>query len=143
MNAEEYIKGRLDDQIGWYDRKSRFNQLWFKSLRTIEALAAATIPFLSGYASKETPEVTFAIGALGVIVAVIVALLGLFQFQERWTEYRTTCESLNKEKFLFLTHAEPYNTDDSFALLVQRVESLISKENTNWAHYMMKSEKEK
>ena len=77
--------------------------------------------------------IKIAIGALGIVVAVIASLLGLLQLQEHWIEYRATAESLRKEKFLFLTQTEPYDKDDAFHLLVQRVEALLSKENTEWA----------
>ena len=52
ISPEEYIEQRLNDQIGWYDRKSTANQRWFKRLRFAEIVAAATIPFLSGFAGK-------------------------------------------------------------------------------------------
>ena len=56
---------------------------------------------------------------------------------------RAAAESLRKEKFLFLTQTEPYDKDDAFHLLVQRVEALLSKENTDWAQSMMNHLKER
>src|SRR6266581_9591716 len=141
MSPEEYIEQRLNDQIGWYDRKSSTNQSWFKRLRFAEIVAAATIPFLPGFAGNSFP-IKIAIGALGVFVAVIASLLGLLQLQVNWIEYRATAESLRREKFLFLTQTAPYDKDDAFHLLVQRVEALLSKENTEWVQSMMKPPKE-
>jgi hypothetical protein len=138
MAPEEYIEQRLNDQIDWYDRKSGTNQRWFKRLRFGEIVAASIIPFLSGFAGDSLP-IKIAIGALGVVVAVIASLLGLLQLQEHWIEYRATAESLRREKFLFLTQTEPYDKDEAFHLLVQRVEALLSKENTEWAQSMVKS----
>jgi hypothetical protein len=140
ISPEEYIEQRLSDQIGWYDRKSSRNQRWFKRLRFAEIVAAATIPFLSGFAGNSLP-IKIAIGALGVVVAVLASLLGLLQLQVHWIEYRATAESLRREKFLFLTQTEPYDKDDAFHLLVQRVEALLSKENADWAQSMMKPPK--
>lgn len=146
MNPAEYIEKRLEDQISWYDRKSLANQRTFKRLRVTEIIAAALIPFLSGITVSK-PELmiygTIIVGVLGMGIAVIAGVLSLGQHQEHWIEYRTVCESLKKEKFLFETGVEPYSGDDAFRLLVQRVETLISKENTNWAQYMMKPEQEK
>ena len=101
------------------------------------------IPFLAGYADS-IGWIQVAVGMFGVCIAVITATLGLSQFQENWIEYRTTCESLRKERYMFLTKTEPYNGDEAgaFAFLVQRVETLVSKENTNWAQYMMKPTEE-
>ncbi len=141
MAPEEYIEQRLNDQIVWYDHKSGTNQRWFKRLRFAEIVAAATIPFLSGFAGNSLP-IKIAIGALGVLVAVVASLLGLLQLQVHWIEYRATAESLRREKFLFLTQTEPYDKDDAFHFLVQRVEALLSKENTEWAQSMMKPPKE-
>ena len=74
----------------------------------------------------------------------ISAILGLYKFQDNWTSYRTTCESLRHEKFLFLTKTNPYDDNNAFNLLVQRVEMLISQENSSWADIMKKTkDKEK
>ncbi len=134
MNEDEYLASRVDDQIKWYDNKSQKSQRWFKRLRGIEIVAAAAIPLIAGFAKEPFP-VTLVIALLGAAIAIISAAISLNQFQENWREYRTTCESLKHEKFLFLTKAEPYNTKSYFAIFVQRVENLISKENSNWSQY--------
>ncbi len=139
MNQEEYLKERLEGQIDWYDKKSVKNQDWFKRLQVIVIVASATIPFLSGYMDETTLYLKIIVGLLGLTIAAATAILGLYQFQENWLEYRTTCETLRHEKYLFLTGAAPYDEDEPFMLLVERVEGLISKENTNWQSYMKQS----
>ena len=143
LGPNEYLTQRVDDQIDWYDRKSLWNQRWFKRLRVVEIAAAALIPFLTAVPASALPEkwdMKYFIGALGVLITVVAGILALFQFQERWTEYRATCESLKKERFLFLTRADPYNVGDGFSMFVQKAETLISKENTNWAQSFVKPE---
>lgn len=141
MNQEEYLKNRVDNQINWYDRKSCFNQKWFKRLQVIAILSASTIPFLTGYSSGEDVSIRVCIGILGLMVAAITAVLSLYKFQENWHEFRTTCESLTHEKYLFETKTEPYDIAEPFPLLVQRVETLISKENSNWSRYVTSKKK--
>jgi hypothetical protein len=142
MNQEEYLKERLQNQIDWYDRKSVQSQKWFKRLQVVAILAATTIPFLTGYITDTTFLLKLSVGLLGLSVAAITAILGLYKFQENWLEFRTTCESLKHEKYLFLTNSDPYNAEDPFMLLVERIEGLISKENTSWIRYMKKEKKE-
>jgi len=141
MNAEEYIKQRLEDQIGWYDRKSKASQRMFKGLRLAEIILAALIPLVAGLTADSIWSWSTLTALLGASVAILAAVLALYQYQEHWIEYRTTSESLKKEKYLFLTKTEPYNGENAFETLVQRVETLVSKENTNWAQYMMKPDK--
>lgn len=138
MNDEEYMSSRVDHQIGWYDGKSKKAQRWFKCLRGTEIVAAAAIPLIAGFANDPFPT-SLVLGLLGALIAVISAAISLNQFQENWTEYRTTCESLKHEKFLYLTKAEPYHEEEPFRLFVQRVESLISKENSAWSQYTQAS----
>lgn len=139
MNQEEYLKERLEGQIDWYDKKSIKNQNWFKRLQVIVIVASATIPFLSGFMDETTLYLKIVMGLLGLTIAAATAILGLYQFQENWLEYRTTCETLRHENYLFLTGAAPYDEEEPFLLLVERVEGLISKENTNWQSYMKQS----
>lgn len=131
MDQTEYLESRLDEQIAWYDHKSRAAQKGYKRLRTFEIFGAAVVPFLAAYADKSF-EVRVLLGLLGTLLAIGAGLLSLEQFQERWLEYRAICESLRHEKYLFVTGTDPYHEDDAFRHLVQRVESLISKENSGW-----------
>ena len=75
-------------------------------------------------------------------MATCAGISSLQKFQELWIKYRTTAESLKKEKYLYLTKGQPYDTENPLSILVQRVETLVSQENTNWAQYMMKPGKE-
>ena len=70
---------------------------------------------------------------MGVTVALIAGLITLYRFQELWIEYRTTAETLKHEKYLYLTQSTPYDGERAFNLLVNRVEGLISRQNSGWA----------
>ena len=139
IEESEYLEQRLDDQINWYDRKSASNQAAYKRLRLIEIVAAASIPLLAGY-SQITGRVGMAIGVIigviGLIVAVIAGIVSLYRFQENWNEYRASAESLKQEKYLYLARVEPYDGEQPFELLVQRVEALLKSETTGWAQAM-------
>jgi len=138
MKEDEYIQSRLDDQISWYSKKSQFNQKWFKRLKILEIASAAIIPFLAGL-GPDIPHYQIVIGALGVIIAVSAGISSVYKFHENWIEYRTTAETLKHEKYLYLAKCPPYEMNDSFEKLVQRAESIISKENTQWSRHLEKT----
>jgi hypothetical protein len=133
MTSDEYLSDRLEDQIKWYDAKSQWNQLWYKRLRLVEFVFASLIPFLVTQIKTDASPLTLVVGSMGVCIAVISSLVSLYKFQENWIEYRTTAEALKREKYLYLTQSHPYDSDDGFRSLVDRIESLLSRENTNWA----------
>lgn len=140
MQATEYLEQRLDDQIDWYDRKSQWNQRWFKRLRGAEILLASGLPLLVLLQDYWPRGIAALIGAAGFLIAVISGLTVLHKFEENWQQYRTTCESLRHQKFLYLTGTAPYHGEDAFAQLVTRAEAAISQENSNWLAYVGASE---
>lgn len=127
MNESEYLKSRLDDQIKWYSKKSTQNKRWFYYLRGSELVIAALIPTLF-----YLEFVKAFIPLLGALVTILLGFLSLLKFQELWISYRTTSESLKHHKFLYLTKTSPYSSDIRLSILVQNIESLISKENSIW-----------
>jgi hypothetical protein len=135
------IMERLEDQIGWYDRKSITNQQYYKRIKMIEIAAAATIPFLSAFPFSRMMWVT---GALGVLITILEGMLHLNQYQQNWIAYRSTCESLKHEKYVYLGKASPYaGTTDPHALLAERIESLVSQEHAKWASVQQQEPKPK
>ncbi len=82
------------------------------------------------------------VGILGIVVTIVAGIVTLYRFQELWIEYRTTAESLKHEKYLFATRIAPYDIDEPFPLLVERIEGLISKEHTKWTRHMKRSQAE-
>jgi hypothetical protein len=133
------IFDRLEDQIDWYDRKSRSAQRIFKRIKVTEILAAAAIPFL---AATSFPHDKLVTAGLGVLITVLEGLLHLNQYQQNWSNYRSTCEALKHEKFVYLARAGPYtNAPDARALLAERIESTVSQEHAQWASVQQQSAK--
>ena len=147
MDEKEYMELRLGAQLNWYDQKSAYNQKRYKTLRLIEIICAASIPFLFGLGELVGDrwywaELLRSVAALfAVVVAISSSVLGLCKYQDNWMAYRTTCEMLRHEKYFYETHCGPYKeAKDPFGKLVERVEKLISQENTSWREYISKDE---
>ena len=132
MNAEGYMKERVDAQLLWYSKKSKSCQDTYKTLKLIELICAALVPFMAGMGTR-IPLSEWGIAVLGVVIALCVGVSSLFRFHENWLTYRSTLEAMKQEKFLFLTSSGIYATEDAFTLFVARFESLIAAENQYWA----------
>lgn len=119
----------MQDQIAWYDAKSRLNQHWFKRLKVCQIVTAAAIPVAAAVTAP-----VWLIGGGGALIVVLEGLQQLQQYQQNWTSYRATCERLKHEQFLFLAGAGPYAAiPHPEALLAERVEGLVSQEHAAWA----------
>ena len=126
---------RLDDQVSWYDRKSQTAQRRYKTLKLAQVIIAALIPLASTFPIPAA-EFKWVMAILGLLVLTIEAVQQLNQDQQNWTAYRSACEALKHEKYLYLAGAGPYSNAESaekrLALLADRIEGLISQEHAKW-----------
>lgn len=121
---------RLDDQIDWYDKKSQNAEFWFKRLKLVQLVTAGVIPMLAIFGIPGTDKVT---AILGLVILVAEGLQQLNQYQTNWISYRSTCEALRHEKYLYLAKAGPYaKAEQALPLLADRIEGLISQQHAKW-----------
>ena len=136
MTEQEYMQKRVDNQIKWYSNKSSQNKKLYHRANSLVIICAALIPFASGFLKPDTGWLNYVVAGLGMLTAILTGLSALYKYQEKWTEYRTTCESLKHEKIMYETNTGPYETvEDKFKEFVFRVEQLISQENSKWNQY--------
>jgi hypothetical protein len=125
--AEDPTWERLEDEIVWYDGKSRQNQRLYKWLKLLEIAVAAALPVVAGVGSP-----VWVTGGLAAVIVVLEGAQHLYQFHERWIGYRSTSEALQHERYLYLARAGPYRDEGRHAQLAERVEALISQEHAKW-----------
>jgi len=119
---------RLEDQVGWYDRKSQGAQRAYKRLKVLQLVAAAAVPVVA--AAEAAAWIT---AGFGGVVLVLEGVQQLGQYQSNWITYRSTCEALKHEKYLYLAGAGPYsNSEDRSMVLAEHVEGLVSQEHARW-----------
>lgn len=136
--TEEYLKNRVNDQIKWYSDKATSNKLLHHWTKAAVIIFSAAFPLIAGLDFNNSSK-NLLLGLLGTLTAILSVVLGLLKFKEKWSEYRTTSETLKHEKLLFVKKTGPTdNADEPFKILVTRVENFISKEHSAWSQYINK-----
>jgi hypothetical protein len=118
---------RLEDQLGWYDRKSQAAQQAFKRVKVAQLVLAAGVPVAVASAAPGLVTAT-----LGGLVVVLEGVQQLYQWQTNWVLYRSTHESLVHEKYLYLAGAGPYSGVEPRRVLAERIDGLVSQEHAKW-----------
>lgn len=134
-----YINERVDSEIKYYDLKSISNQRKYKILAAIQIFCSAVIIAISGL-SKNLIYSDWIIAVLGIAIAVATGFQALGKYQERWINFRTTCETLRHLKYLYLAGVKPFKGENAFDRFVIRIETTISSENSEWGTYVTNSE---
>jgi len=145
MNEEQYMKERVDDQIGWLERKSAEFKKKFMFIRNVELVCSALIPLLVAMIPQSGDDTfwfngfKWVTGGLGVLLTVLGGLQTLNKYQELWSQYRAVAESLKSEKLLYLTKSGHYSGDvEAFQLFVIKVEAILANENEKWQRHIEK-----
>ena len=126
---EKYLKERYEPEVSWYDNRAARNKRYYQWFQWAVIIISASVPPLVALmpAWKRTTV------TLSIILAIATTALKTFKFQENWISYRTIAETLKKEKHYYDAGAIEYATaEDKKQLFVERVEALISRENTLW-----------
>lgn len=126
MNIDNYITERVDKQQEWFSNKSRLNKRHSNFITGATVVLSILVPYVVSFN-----------GALGqilsIICSILIALGASFKFNDKWSIYRLTSESLKREKFLFLTKAGNYRyNDDVEFVFVESIEQIIDNSNDNW-----------
>lgn len=139
---KEYIESRLvggkSGYLAYYDKTARRMKRRHLQTRSAAAIGAVLIPVVSNLSWE--PHIngvaihfaTLASSLIGLTVALILALEGVFHFKEQWQNFRGTEQYLISQKFRFENRVDEYQslpTDDAFKLFVSRVEKAILDEN--------------
>ena len=144
MKIEEYLTTRLEDQINWYDSKAVHCHKWHDRLSIGSIIGTSTSAFLAAISSS-FPNYSTGISIIASFVAfittVILGIDKLKKYQELHLQYRSTCEKLKQEKYLFITKSGEYKqtNDPTYdQLFVERCESIMSTETGNWSQLIEK-----
>jgi len=138
MVVKDYIQERLNDQLSFYDNKSKTMKSRYLNMRAITVTAVALVPVLVNLAF---PYVNLVTTVLSITVVLLISLESVFHFREQWVNYRSTSEYLRKEYFLFSTKEGVYHQFDNdeqkaFRFFVEKIEAAIESENASTLQVM-------
>jgi hypothetical protein len=127
-DREKATLDRLEGQISWYDKRSFYNQRSYKVLKLLSMIMIGLVPVLAGFGARA--EIG---GFFGFVALMCEGLQQLNQYHANWISYRSTCEALKHEKYLYLARAGHYrDVSNPEPLLAEQVESLVSVEHAKW-----------
>ena len=137
-NFERYLADRYQDQVKWYAKKSSLYKRYYQCCQWIAIVTSTSIPVLVVSISGDYKWFT---AGLSVILAVVTNALKTFKIQENWLNYRTIAETLKKEQHYYDANADEYaGVENREQRFVERVEAIISMENTLWMGLHQKRE---
>jgi hypothetical protein len=135
---DEYLKDRYQDQIDYYGSKAGRNKKIYNWFQWSVIIISSLLPVLVVSINEKYKLVA---AGLSVVLAIGTSALKAFKFQENWLNYRQLAETLKQEKHFYDAGIGSYaSAPDKHAVFVDRVESLISRENAIWTNVHQQKE---
>jgi hypothetical protein len=122
-SRESIVIGHLEESFDRFDRESEVNKRLYQYLKVLTLIAGGSVTVAAALSAP--PLFTATIGALLVLIEGVQQL---FRYHDRWLSFRTTAESLKREKFLYSVAAPPYGPQPDPALLAERIEAILATE---------------
>ena len=133
-----FIEDRYEKEPDWYDQKAVHNKRIHGLPQVVVIVSSAVTPALI---LMDESNLRMLAVFTSVIIAISTSAIKTSRFHENWLDYRTTAETMRREHSLYNTGAGDYpDADDRQRFFVERIESLISRENTKWLWFQKKKE---
>jgi hypothetical protein len=138
-DIKDFIDGRYKEQVDWYSDRAGRNKKFYFVFQWITVGFSSAVPALVIGMPNDLKWVT---ASISVVVAIGTSAIKTFKYQEIWLNYRTISETLKKE-YVFYTHGlgDYAKAEDKGRMFIERVETLISRENSLWVISMTDEEK--
>lgn len=135
-DIEQYHETRYKDQLQWYSSSATNNKTWHRRFQVGIAVLSAGVTVTVALGMNDGAAAAWHIVSLttSALITVLATLQKVFRFHDNWVEYRTTAEDLKKERYYHEFLCGDYaNAECPDQLFVERVEALISQQNTQWS----------
>ncbi|MFD1514557.1 DUF4231 domain-containing protein [Halomarina rubra] len=131
---DEFYEEYFEEQFEWYDDKAGTNKCYYRVMKILEIILAASLPVAATlYPVTTNPFWKNVIILLSILLIIFEALESFLNYQKKWINYRTTAEGLRREKYMYRTKTHEYAVvNDPETLFVERVMALTDQENRYW-----------
>jgi hypothetical protein len=114
---------RLEERINDYGKQSEANKRLYQYVKLAQIMAGAGVTFAG---AAGAPRILTA--GVGAAIVVLEGGQQLFRYHEQWLRFRTSCEALRREKFLFLAKVGHYSDGDAREKFAEQIETIVSRE---------------
>lgn len=138
-DERNYIEGRVNDQIRYYDKSARKNKILFYVFQILIILLGAFVSISSSSFLENVKCVPFVFlsSIAGAIITILTTLLNLFGFLKLMTEHRIVCEKLKMLVFSYVYREK--GPKEEFHKFRSNIEDLILSETQGWASMFNKN----
>lgn len=135
MSIEDYLSQRWQSQYEYHRKSAARNKRAFQTLRLIEIILAAAIPFVNNIDSENLNESWWDlfVSFQAISITIIAGIMMLYKFHENWVDSRVITEQLKAEKVLFETQSGPYDREDAERRFIERIERILGNEVRDWS----------
>ncbi|WP_050444157.1 DUF4231 domain-containing protein [Enterococcus faecalis] len=136
LRLDDYLVNRVDRYLKYLKKKST-RMMAFRRMGNITRIfLAAVIPVLIDQ-GRENSDLLVVVSIFAAMIAILQGIDNFFDISDRQGNIIQTIQKIEKERYLLITRASPYNKSDSeaFSLFVVNIEGVIDDSYVNFISY--------
>lgn len=140
---DEQLRQQIEHELYTYARRAVFYKRCYYILTCATIILPALVSVVNVVPSDSPNEIKLTVTILSAVSAVAAGVLGAANVHEHWTSYRSACENLKEEIFLYVKAVAPYDIDDSKereSKFVSNLLNLYHQENSRWKDNVRKKD---
>ena len=132
INIEEYLKNRFNDQLEYFEDRSKLNQKNYRLLKTTSIVCNILTTLSIALAFTVQEDYKQIMGIIALILSTIV--LATYQWEEfqnygaKWEKFRLVAEQLKSEKWLYINSSGQYaqfSFEEKSRIFIEKIEGII------------------
>ena len=132
-SPETYIATRVDNQIGWYDRRSGQLKRRYRWLKALTIIFGGLIPICIALSEKVWDGFKYVAAGFGALISIFEGISGMLKDKDTFLGYRAASEALVREKMQYQSKAGKYATGAAaFSVFVESCENIMAGEISKW-----------
>jgi|GEM_PF-2955671 len=132
-SAETYTTTRVDNQIGWYDRRSAQLKRRYRTMKILTIIFGGLVPICIALSEKIWEGFKYMAAGFGALISIFEGISGMLKDKDTFMGYRAASEALVREKMQYQSKAGKYAAGEvSFPAFVESCENIMAGEISKW-----------
>lgn len=128
---DKYIRERFYQSACWYLRHAIFYKWLFKITSIINIILPAIVTLFNSLWNTDE-FCKWVVTVLSLVTSVLGAIISFLKAHDKWINYRTVAEQLQRELSIFIVGYGNYSQNKNERIFLEHIEAIMDKEQENW-----------
>ncbi len=143
--SDRNIRIRYEQSVKWYIRRANYHRKMYYLFSVLGIIFPGFIIIVNSANEYYDFPNKLVVTILSVLTTIVMSILTLYKFHNKWIHYRFIAEILQSELSLYIGNVGKYDTvkEQKNKIFIMTIEDIIKNELSDWTKMVNKSSDER